>query len=522
MCQLNATHSSNLALTEQETLPIKKQAYHLDGCENLNNFSLLNLLDEIRSHYGLSSGVNDMRFLIHRSRSISCSEHRFFVMFTCPDGHKVWQPLPCGSFFDEKCNKFYADHQRSKLQDKISNNKHREIVFTIPEEIRELLKFENYSLIEVGEFEDGNPKSKKIYEFNRLYKIVKNTLDEYFKFHVRSKPVFYGGLCYPHTYGSQDMEWKPHLNVFVSTLAFCDGQKIFVTTYDYDKIKEIYKRQLEEEFDITLSCLPQIQFDNNNGRSPTSVLNQSTTYFKNVPFKRGFILGVTSNSVIFTTHKRLKNKMSPLEVSHKYFFNLITQHIPPTFYRLSRMWGYYNSNHRYANNKNHHCYDTLIDTHIPTRIFYGLRLIDPYRDLCPKCFKDHKPVLVCFNSRIFLSHKNLLDLNIEGSTLEYSSFDELPEDYKPPPDAYETDHKGVLIFETREIKKKQQRKSKATGIKMQLEAMKLSDCNQISPDYRAKEINYHKETGEVIIIDRSDEYEIRKQIEYEQHKGGVS
>ena len=142
------------------------------------------------------------------------------------------------------------------------DKEHRFAVFSSPPEVRDKLDYEN---------------------IDKLIHAVADTLQAYFdKYGIDpNQPVYPGILIYPHTYGSKDLKWKPHINVMISGLGITkctpelhrkvkntrydncnwDNHKVQIKYIDYDKVRTIYKEKLEEEFDVDIGTEPQVEWD---------------------------------------------------------------------------------------------------------------------------------------------------------------------------------------------------------------------------------------------------------------------
>ena len=297
----------------------------------------------------------------HFYRKASCNKNDYYAVFECIDCHKLhWARLPCNSFFCEKCHGYLVKRAQSSLAGYLWNVRHRYIVFTTPPEVRSKLNWGTmhwfYKVV----------YKTLTYYFNHYYKKTKTTNTT----RGKSRKVNVGMMAVLHSYGSQDMEWKPHLNVMVTCRGFKEkteqGEtKTFAvdTSYiNYDKLREIYKRNLEYFFNVKLKDTPQIKIDDKKyqekndrktGIPPQRVISSLAQYFKKLPFKdkaeegqKSDIININEyGSVTWTNYKRKKLKLNPITTPPTQFYNLIMQHIPPKNFRNVRLWGCYQYNH---------------------------------------------------------------------------------------------------------------------------------------------------------------------------------
>ena len=75
-------------------------------------------------------------------RVLSCGDPKMgFALYKCPRCESVrFVPFRCHSRFCSTCGTAYQDNRAASIEEKLINCRHRHIVFTIPEELRNLFK----------------------------------------------------------------------------------------------------------------------------------------------------------------------------------------------------------------------------------------------------------------------------------------------------------------------------------------------------------------------------------------------
>jgi len=99
----------------------------------------------------------------------------------------------CKSRFCNSCGIKYAKERAAAISKKCINCKHRHLVFTIPEELRDLFR-----------------KDRKL--LNLLFKAASETLIGYFHNLNKTQKYTPGIISVLHTFG-RDMKWNPHIHV---------------------------------------------------------------------------------------------------------------------------------------------------------------------------------------------------------------------------------------------------------------------------------------------------------------------
>jgi hypothetical protein len=154
-----------------------------------------------------------------------------FLAFKCGNGcGEYYQGFTCKSRFCPKCGKKYRDMRTVEVANKLINAPHRQFVFTIPKEYRQLFR-----------------------QYRSLQGVLFATVNDTFNFILgNSKGIAkkeerkLGFISFLYTY-SRDMKWNPHLYVLVAVYVLVAerymNNKFEVKKFSYfpfEKIRKVY------------------------------------------------------------------------------------------------------------------------------------------------------------------------------------------------------------------------------------------------------------------------------------------
>ena len=159
-----------------------------------------------------------------------------------------YMKTPCNSFFCKDCRDYLTSRIKRNAKQKMWNCNHFMAVFTIPNEVQEKLKSWDDYIIKNKKKRNGQVIPTTVRSMSLIYDAVSKTIDIYSK-----KNNFLAGYyLLPHTYGSLEMNWKPHINVLISSKAL----KVFPDAFikKYNKFKKlaftIKKTHFEEIYNL--------------------------------------------------------------------------------------------------------------------------------------------------------------------------------------------------------------------------------------------------------------------------------
>ena len=155
---------------------------------------------------------------------LHCRDPKYgFLTYKCPKcGATKTVPMACKSRICPRCGKKYADEWADRLAETLFAVSHRHMVFTIPEELREVLDA-NHSLLKV------------------LMDAVSNTMQQMIKDRHGAVP---GVVCVLHPYG-KNLDLNPHVHVLATEGGLTKkGEWVPVSFLEYTALRRIWQYQL--------------------------------------------------------------------------------------------------------------------------------------------------------------------------------------------------------------------------------------------------------------------------------------
>lgn len=148
-----------------------------------------------------------------------------YTCLSCGESKKV--AFRCRSRFCTSCGKVYVDQRAENMTKKLVKSKHRHMVFTIPEELREYFQ-----------------RDRKLLEI--LPRCATNVLKAWF-LKINKKEQFVPGIVTViHTFG-RDLKWNPHVHVLVTEGA--SGKKTpwrKINFIPYERMRKSWQKLLLE------------------------------------------------------------------------------------------------------------------------------------------------------------------------------------------------------------------------------------------------------------------------------------
>ena len=324
---------------------------------------------------------------------------------TCKD--IVFVGHTCKSRLCSSCGYKYKNERVENIMQTAYNCTHRQIVFTIPKELR-LYFFEDFYLINIL-FKAVRDTIYSI--FNSSFRRNKNGKLKKYTSKIKYTPGFFAFL---HTFG-RDLKWNPHIHVLIAEIklgsdASCKPMKHF----DFSALRRRFQKILLNLLDKKLNSskfkkLKNLLFANYKDgffvyaeskkfKNLKSGIEYVTRYCGRVPISENRILNYDGENVTFSYIAHEDNSYNEVTVSADEFISLLARHIVPPQFKIIRYYGFYRKKHFIHN-------DTLLLIKKDFRKFrksllkYQASILlafkrDPY--FCPKC--DTKmSFLLCIN-----------------------------------------------------------------------------------------------------------------------------
>ena len=325
------------------------------------------------------------------NKNLGCS------VYECPNCHDIiFVGHTCKSRFCSSCGYKYKNDRVESILQTAYNCNHRQIVFTIPEQLRSYFFF---------------PFESRI---NILFKAVRNTiysiLNEYFKRNKKgvlkkysSKTKYTPGFfAFLHTFG-RDLKWNPHIHILIAELKLGNNNSCIAWKFfDYDalskRFQHILLKLLSKELGKSFSKMKKFLYSNySNGfyvyaepkkfKDFKSGVEYVTRYCGRVPISENRIVNYDWTNVTFSYIDHSDNKYHEVTVSASKFIMILLRHLLPSQFKIIRYYGFYRKKHSLHSTMipliKHHCINfrkSLLKYQASILLSFNR---DPYN--CPKC-----------------------------------------------------------------------------------------------------------------------------------------
>lgn len=325
------------------------------------------------------------------NKNLGCS------VYECPNCHDmILIGHTCKSRLCSSCGYKYKNERVENILQTAYKCNHRQIVFTIPKELRNFFFFPFSSRIDI------------------LFKAVRDTiysiLNENFKFSKKKKKLIKykskidfipGFFAFLHTFG-RDLKWNPHIHILLAEIKISNDLVLKWNYFNFDALSirfqhillKLLSKHLGKDFNILKFKLLNkykkgfyVYAEAKKFKSLKAGIEYVTRYCGRVPISENRIINYDGKNVTFSYIDHYDNSYHEITVLAQKFILLLIQHIVPYQYKIIRYYGFYRKKQPI-----HDKMVLLIDKakrHIrKTFLKYGLSILksfnrDPYK--CPKC-----------------------------------------------------------------------------------------------------------------------------------------
>ena len=307
------------------------------------------LIDKYRSN----ATIEIQKIIDCANKNLGCS------LYVCPHCHDIiFIGHTCKSRFCSSCGYKYKNDRVENILQTAYNCNHRQIVFTIPEQLRKYFFFP---------FED---------RINLLFKAVRNTiysiLNESFKKNkqgilkkyiskIKYSPGFFAFL---HTFG-RDLKWNPHIHILIAEIKLgsdntCKPWEFF----DYDALSlrfqkillELLCKELGKSFSKLKSSLYKkfpkgfyVYAEPKKFKNFKSGVEYVTRYCGRVPISENRIINYDGFKVTFSYIDHKDNKYHEISLPSSKFIMILLRHLLPSQFKIIRYYGFYRKKHSMHN-----------------------------------------------------------------------------------------------------------------------------------------------------------------------------
>lgn len=355
-----------------------------------NNYYLLNKtkIDKYRPN------ANDevQKTIDCHNKNLGCS------VYECPECHDfIFIGHTCKSRFCSSCGYKYKLIRVENILEHAYNCSHRQIVFTIPEELRSYFFYPFCEMMDIL----FKAVEKTIYSIlNESYKSKKGKRKKK-KYNVKVKydPGFFMFL---HTFG-RDLKWNPHIHVLIAEIKM-GGDMIYKrwNYFNYDALSkrfqkillDLMNKKLGKSFNkMKINCFIKykngfyVHAEPKKFNSFRDGVEYVTRYCGRPAISENRIINYDGENVTFCYNAHEDNSYHEVTCTAFKFIDMLLRHLIPHNYRTIRYCGFYRKKHKNHDkmvmmiNQVHHAVRKQILKHRLSILKSFNR--DPYS--CPKC-----------------------------------------------------------------------------------------------------------------------------------------
>ena len=305
------------------------------------------------------------------------------AMYGCPDcGNLKFVPFRCKSRFCPTCGNKYSMERTTSMSFKMVCVRHRHLVFTIDEHLRDYF-LEDRSLL------------------NCLFNAVRDVILWMFKKLNKSKNYTPGFIMVLHTFG-RDLKWNPHVHCLLTEGGYSDdGFWKNVTHFNYGYLRNAFRtvllNKMEESTGPSFKRMKSLCYRNNehgfyvyarpNRCDPKAVAKYIGRYLGRPVIATSRIDSYDGENVTFHYNRHEDNAYVEETVPAMDFIRRLIRHIPEKNFKMIRYGGLY-ARHREIDKKlnriikkeQHRFFRSLNEWRNAIALSFGY---DPLK--CPKC-----------------------------------------------------------------------------------------------------------------------------------------
>lgn len=311
--------------------------------------SFANSHREIVEVYRPNADVEIHKIIDCYNKNLGCS------VYECPNCHDIiFVGHTCKSRLCSSCGYKYKNERVESILQTSYNCQHRQIVFTIPAQLRRYFFF---------------PLDKKI---NLLFKAVRDTIysilnvsykkNKKGKFKKYTSKIKYtpGFFAFLHTFG-RDLKWNPHIHILIAEIKLgVDGSCKPWKYFDYDALSMRFQKILLDLLSKHLKTFSsklkaQLYSDYPKGfyvyaepkkfKDLKSGIEYVTRYCGRVPISENRIVNYDGINVTFSFIAHEDDSYHEVTVTAHEFIMMLLRHLLPSQFKIIRYYGFYRKKH---------------------------------------------------------------------------------------------------------------------------------------------------------------------------------
>lgn len=284
------------------------------------------------------------------NKNLGCS------VYECPECHDfIFVGHTCKSRLCSSCGYKYKNERVENILQTAYNCKHRQIVFTIPKELRKFFFFPFVRRMNIL-FKAVNITLYSI--FNESFKYNKKTKNmKKFVNKILSTPGFFAFL---HTFG-RDLKWNPHIHVLIAEIELRSNNTLRKHEYfDFNALSKRFQKVLLDLLlkDIGPSFKKEVSYsyrfhdkgfyvyaEKKQFKSLKDGIEYVTRYCGRCPISENRILNYDGYNVTFSYNAHEDNSYHEITLPALKFIELLVNHIIPNNFKIIRYYGFYRKKH---------------------------------------------------------------------------------------------------------------------------------------------------------------------------------
>lgn len=273
------------------------------------------------------------------TKLMRCKDENYgHILYECPDcGEQKRVPFTCKSRLCTSCGKIKTDEWQNEIKETLYNIRHRHVVFTVPEELRDI--------------------------FRRDRKLLKDLMDKagqlmvsYFNIKRKTKKWIPGVVCVLHTFG-RDLKWNPHVHVLVTEgVIVNDLEWKDINFVRYENLRNSWKYLLlklitdKHKDKETRAIVNKIYRKTEKGfyvyarpnlMSPSAVARYIGRYVSRPAIAENRIIDYDGKRVTFWYERHEDNKRVEETLEAEEFIGKLLMHVPDRQFKMVRYYGVY-------------------------------------------------------------------------------------------------------------------------------------------------------------------------------------
>ena len=270
------------------------------------------------------------------NKNLGCS------VYECPHCHDLmFVGNTCKSRLCSSCGYKYKNQRVESVMQTAYNCKHRQIVFTIPKELRKYFFYPYDSRIDIL----FKAVRDTIYSIlNVSFKKSKKGILKKYTSKIHYTPGFFAFL---HTFG-RDLNWNPHIHILIAEIKLGNNNSCIPWKFfDYDALSfrfqkillDILSKELGKSFDKEKSSLYRkyskgfyVYAEPKKFKDLKSGIEYVTRYCGRVPISENRIVNYDASNVTFSYIAHNDNKYHEVTVTASHFIMMLYLYVSKKFF----------------------------------------------------------------------------------------------------------------------------------------------------------------------------------------------